>query len=142
MVFQFPGPRIQQPPLIQALRMILTEFRRALLEPGRISFFPEIQLEDQEDKYVLTADLPGWNEDEIEVKVHGNRLSIKGVHQEENTLRQRAHWQQIRQYRSFERHFILSGEPKSEAVTSTLEDGGRYRLAIPKLEKPTHESIQ
>jgi HSP20 family protein len=118
--------------------MVLSELRQALLNPGRLSFVPDIQLEDQGDQYVLTADLPGWNEDEIEVKVHGNRLSIKGVHQERTTLQQRVYWQQVRQYRSFERHFILSGEVQPEAVTSSLESG-TYRLAIPKAKLNRYE---
>jgi len=42
-----------------------------------------MDLEDQEKEYVLRAELPGFEPDEIDVKVSGNVMTIRAEHKEE-----------------------------------------------------------
>jgi HSP20 family protein len=40
--------------------------------------WPTFDVEDTDDEVILTADLPGMTEDDIEVTVHGQQLIVRG----------------------------------------------------------------
>jgi HSP20 family protein len=53
-------------------------------EAGRVDhhytaeFYPLVDLQEAEDKYLLDVDLPGVDENSLDIDFHGNTLTIKG----------------------------------------------------------------
>ena len=53
-------------------------------EPGRLEKW-DFGLEDRDNEFVVEAELPGFEPDEIELKVSGNVLSVRAQHKEEES---------------------------------------------------------
>src|SRR5947207_2388551 len=61
-------------------------FEAALLlraEEQRVLFTPDVDLKETRDAYVFKADVPGIREDDLEVILAGNWLTLKGRREEE-----------------------------------------------------------
>ena len=61
-------------------------------EGGTASWVPVVETDETDDAYVVRAELPGMNRDDVNVEVRGNELRITGEVKEEandKTLRQR-----------------------------------------------------
>ena len=78
-----------------------------------------VDLDENEKEYVMTADPPGFEPDEIYVKVSGNTLTVRAEHNEE-TIGKNGH---TRRYGSSYESFTLPAGVKSEAVGSVLSSG-------------------
>jgi HSP20 family protein len=83
------------------------------------SDWPQFDIEDFEDETVLTADVPGMREDDIEITAKGPFLIVRGERKEndEPQLRRR------RRYGSFERQFHVGDTYDLDDVKAHLEDG-------------------
>ncbi len=53
-------------------------------EPGRTTSW-EVGFEEKDDEYLLSAEIPGFEPEEIDVKVTGNVLSVRAEHREEKS---------------------------------------------------------
>ena len=107
---------------------LLGDFTKAL-----DSFFPEttahrnripaVNVREEESGYVLEAELPGLNQDEVKVKVEDNLLTIsstqkKGAEEEKNgyLLRERVE-------SSFARSFVLPQNVDKETISAKFKNG-------------------
>src|SRR5687768_10798321 len=45
---------------------------------GGLEFNPNFEVRETRDGYVFKADLPGMNEDDVDINVTGNRLTVSG----------------------------------------------------------------
>src|SRR5690606_30129720 len=77
-VMQFPEIR----GMMEPMRSMMEEFFSAPLInspffnwPGAM---PAIDIEETDDAYIVTAEVPGFNKDEIEVELRNNVLMIRG----------------------------------------------------------------
>jgi HSP20 family protein len=68
---------------------------------------PHFDLTEDADKITLTADVPGVKQDQLDLSVEQNVLTIKGSRKE----------------RTFSRAFKLSPHVDPEKITAKLEDG-------------------
>lgn len=91
-----------------------------------------VDVAEQDDEYVVTADLPGFEKDEIDVTVDGRRLTIhaeRGRQTESNEadryLRQERHHEQM------SRTVTLPGEI-AEDRTSATHQNGVLTVTLPK----------
>lgn len=87
------------------------------------AFVPDIDLKETPDALVLKADLPGMREDDIDVAVVGNRLTISGRREEEQRREDEQYYTYERQYGSFARTFTLPDSYDPESVNANMEDG-------------------
>src|SRR4051794_39106193 len=64
------------------------EIASMLTEPH--AFTPPVDIEETEDAYVIEADLPGVNREDIDIELDGNELQVTGeVKQREGKFRRR-----------------------------------------------------
>ena len=82
-------------------------------------------LRDEIDRYEITAELPGMDEKNIEVKVAAGVLTIKGEKREETEKREQDYYLQERSFGSFERSFEV---PETVARTRSKQASGRAYL--------------
>lgn len=94
-----------------------------------------LDLRDEGDQYVVTAVLPGIRPEDIEVRVSGNRLEIRGEMREE-TEREVGHWLlRERDIGRVERIETLPGRVDAEQA-STHYEHGVLTVRLPKVARP------
>ena len=87
-------------------------------------WLPAVNVEETAEELVLTAELPGMNENDIDIELENNVLTIRG---EKSTTRtegedRRYHlWE--RSYGSFQRSFTLPRTVQPEEITADFEHG-------------------
>jgi len=93
-----------------------------LFDFGRTSS-PRVDIREDEDKYLLEAELPGATEKDIEVKVEDNLLTIASKHDESNKEEKNGYLVRERRYQSFSRCFVLPKDVNRDKIDAQFENG-------------------
>jgi HSP20 family protein len=86
---------------------------------------------ERADKYVVKAELPGMKEEEVDVSVVGNRLTIKGEKKAETEVKEENYYRSERSYGSFFRSIDLPSDVDPDKIEANYEDG-ILEVEIPK----------
>lgn len=107
-----------------------------------ISWIPTVDISETENGYEIRAELPGVSEDDVNVSVTDNVLTLKGEKRQEAETEGKNYRRVERRYGSFQRRFTLPSEVKTDDIKAKFSDGVLV-LSIPKPEavKPTEISI-
>jgi HSP20 family protein len=84
---------------------------------------PAVDIAESEKAYEITADLPGMDEKNIEVKVADGGLTIKGEKQEEKEEKKKDYYLHERCFGSFERCFRLPDGVDTDKIEATFKKG-------------------
>lgn len=96
------------------------------------AFSPDINLEDKGDRYLVTVDLPGAEDAQLNVRLEGQTLTIAGSVQSETKDEDKGRiLKQERRSGSFRRTVTLPGPVVGDKMT-TENRKGVLRIAIPK----------
>lgn len=90
-------------------------------------------ISEDDDKYLIEAELPGFKKEDIHIDVENNMLTISAEHKEESEDKKKGYIRKERRYGSFKRSFDLSGVDASN-IDASYNDG-ILTLALPKLVK-------
>lgn len=90
---------------------------------AKTTFMPSFEVKETDEAYVLKADVPGVQENDIDISLHGNVLTISGARSAEERKEGETYFVYERQYGSFSRAFSLPEEANSEAINAQLKDG-------------------
>lgn len=102
---------------------------------------PSCDIEEQEDKYIIKADLPGVDKKDIDVKLENGVISIRGEKQvEKETGKGTKRHRTERFHGTFARSFTLPDAVQDERVDASYKDGV-LSLVIPKAEESKPKSI-
>lgn len=82
----------------------------------------KLDVKDEEDKYVIEADLPGVKKEEIDLNLQEGRLTISIERKEEKEEKEKDYLHRERRYSSMSRSVYL-GDIKDEDISARLEDG-------------------
>ncbi|SMO63444.1 Hsp20/alpha crystallin family protein [Melghirimyces algeriensis] len=97
---------------------------------GGRTFLPALNVEEKADRYVIQAEMPGMEEDDIDIEVQGNTLTIRGERREERREESRYHLMESR-YGTFQRSFTLPENADVERITAESRNGVLY-VDVPK----------
>jgi HSP20 family protein len=106
-----------------------TPFRSAWsLEPffhGEIRWpaTPTVDVSETEGEYKIKAELPGLNEENVEVTLANNVLTIKGEKAEEKEEKKPDYHVQERHFGAFERQFPIPDSVETAAIAATFKNG-------------------
>jgi HSP20 family protein len=92
---------------------------------------PSIDLEDKGDKFILSAEAPGFKKDEIDINICGNTVEISGVKEMTTDEKKKDYVRKERMSESFYRTLTLPEEIKYEEVSADLKDGV-LEVVLPK----------
>jgi len=100
---------------------------------GSEIFNPSMDLQEEKDRFVVRVDLPGAKDNDVDVKLDGQQLTISGSLDEQNQDKDdQGHvLRRERLSGSFSRTMTLPAPVKSEEMTTKLENGV-LEIAIPK----------
>ena len=108
----------------------LSPFRRSVfdVEPlwGRelkLTATPAVDIFEKDNAYVVTAELPGMDEKNIEVKLDNGGLTIKGEKQEEKEEKRKGYHLQERRFGSFERYFAVPEGVDTDKIDASFKKG-------------------
>jgi HSP20 family protein len=99
-----------------------------------------IDLEDASDELVLTAELPGFDTNDVDVQVIDDTVHLKAEHGTEATEIEREFVRRERHRASVERSIPLPASVHTDDISATFENG-LLTVQLPKLE-PTSEGTQ
>lgn len=117
---------------------MMQEFENdSMLTTHRNSFLPTCDVEEMDDHYLLTVDLPGVKKDDIRVELHSNTLTVSGERKSESREKRKNNCRSEREYGYFERSFRLPDEVNPEKISTEYQDGV-LRVEIPKQETQSH----
>lgn len=108
------------------------------------AWVPPVNVEEAQDELVLTAELPGMKEDDIEIELENNVLTIRGEkqetrHEEQDENRRYHVWE--RRYGSFQRSFTLPRTVKAEDISASFQEGVLF-VHMPKVPEAQGRKIQ
>ena len=95
------------------------------------TFLPRIDLKEDNQAFVVSAELPGVDEKDVEVLLSGDTLTIKGEEKEEKGQN---HHRVERHYGSFNRVVTLPTDVLTDKVEATFEKG-ILKVTLPKAKK-------
>jgi len=92
---------------------------------------PYIDLEDKGDKFIMTAEVPGFKKDDVEISICGNTVEISGCIEQKSDEKTKEYVRRERSSESFYRKMTLPEEVKFEEVSADLKDG-ILEIVLPK----------
>ena len=95
------------------------------------SWAPSVDIYEAENELVLTAELPGIKEEDIEIKLEDNTLTIKGDRNFEKETKEENYHRIERSYGSFFRSFTLPAYIDQEKIEAEHENG-ILKISMPK----------
>ena len=105
-------------------------------------WIPAMDLIEEDDRYVLRADLPGVREDEVHVELEDNVLTISGERKSEHEERKEGLYRLERASGSFSRSLTLPEGIDPDSIQARF-DKGVLEVRVPKREqrKPRRVAI-
>ncbi|MGE0425743.1 MAG: Hsp20/alpha crystallin family protein [Reyranellaceae bacterium] len=82
-----------------------------------------IDIAEKDSAYEVTADLPGFDEKDIEVKVENGSLCIKGERKSEKEEKKKDYHLTEREFGSFQRRFALPPGVDTDKIDAKLNKG-------------------
>jgi HSP20 family protein len=104
-------------------------------------WMPLVDIREEGDKFVLYADIPGVDPQDIEVQMDKGMLTIKGERSAEATSETERYSRVERLHGSFHRRFALPDSADPEGITASGSNGV-LRIVIPKRPESTPRRIQ
>jgi len=105
-------------------------------------WIPAMDLIEEDDRYVLRADLPGVREDEVHVELEDNVLTISGERKSEHEERKEGLYRLERASGSFSRSLTLPEGIDPDSIQARFDKGVlEVRVPKPEQRKPRRVAI-
>jgi len=110
---------------------------------GRRAFLPTFDVRETAEAYIFKADLPGMKEENLDLSLTGNRLTVSGERKEEERQEGETYYTEERSHGRFSRTFTLPDGCDLDHVAADLKNGV-LTVTVPKHEavKPRHISLK
>jgi HSP20 family protein len=98
------------------------------------SWMPAVDVFEKEDRFIVKAELPGMKEEDIDISVVGDTLSIKGEKKTETEVKEEDYYRCERSYGSFYRSIPIPSNVDANKIEASFDDGV-LELVLPKSAK-------
>lgn len=125
-----------------SLKLFDDAFNRFFSEPAEARpWSPSVDILENENELVLTADLPGVSMNDIDVRIEDGTLTLSGERKFEKADEKAGYHRIERSYGSFKRYFALPDSVDAEKVAAAY-DNGVLTVTLPKKELAKPRSIK
>jgi HSP20 family protein len=94
------------------------------LEPRSLAgVYPPIEVKEEGDRFVLTAEMPGLSKDDIAIDVKNGVLTISGEKKNEQVEKSEGYFYSERSYGKFSRSFNLGENVSEDGVDAEYKEG-------------------
>lgn len=94
---------------------------------------PEVDIREEKDKYEISVEIPGVNEDDIKLELSGGLLTVSGEKKQEKEDKDEHYHSIERSYGAFRRVLNLPEDVDEDAIDARFENGV-LTIAIPRKE--------
>jgi len=94
---------------------------------------PKVDIYDNDESLVITAELPGIDKKDIDIDVKGGVLTLKGERSFDREVKEEKYYCRERTFGKFERVFRIPVDVDPEKISAEYKDG-ILRIDIPKPE--------
>lgn len=109
---------------------------RRLLRPEKEwEYTPLVDLVDDGDKFLVKADVPGFNKENINIEITDDSIELSGMVEKEEKIEKEKYRQYERSYSSFKRMLQFPEKVKPKMASASLKNGV-LEVNVPK-EEPT-----
>jgi HSP20 family protein len=124
-------------------RLFSTNLTRAFGDEGigRGAWAPSVDIYENKDHIVLEAELPGMKQEDFDLTVENNVITLRGERRFEKTDETDNYHRVERSYGAFTRSFTLPQTVSAEGATADYSNGV-LRVALPKREETKARRIQ
>ena len=105
------------------------------------TWMPPVDIREEKDKIVLTAELPGFQPDQVEIQMENGLLTLKGERRFEEEKEGRNYHRVERSYGHFTRSFTLPSNVNRDAIKANFGDG-LLSIELPKREDAKPRQIK
>jgi HSP20 family protein len=102
---------------------------------------PAMDLVEGDDHFLLRADLPGLSEDDVNIEMRDNALTVSGERKAEHEQREKGWYRLERQFGQFSRSISLPEGVDPDGIVASF-DHGVLEVRIPKPEQRKPRRIQ
>ncbi len=113
------------------------EHRRGVTEGA---WLPAVDVSEGDAQLTVRAELPGMSQDDIEINLQDNVLTLKGEKKQEQKEEKENYHRVERSYGSFSRSFTLPSGVKADDINATFKDGV-LEITLPKAEEEKAKKI-
>ncbi len=119
----------------------VARWRSTTSEEGGMQWRPSADIVENDNEYVIKADLPEVKKDDIDVRVDNGILTLSGERRvEKSTDREREHRRETF-YGKFARSFSLPDDVDADQITAESRDGV-LKVRIPKTAAKRPKSVE
>ena len=124
-------------------RLFSTNMTRAFDDEGigRGAWAPSVDIYENKDQIVLEAELPGMKQEDFDLSIENNVLTLRGERKFEKTDETDNYHRVVRSYGAFTRSFTLPPTVSSEGATAEYNNGV-LRVTLPKREEVKARRIE
>lgn len=108
---------------------------------GRGAWAPSVDIYENKDQIVLEAELPGMKQEDFDLSVENNVITLRGERKFEKTDETDNYHRVERSYGSFTRSFTLPQTVSPEGATAEYSNGV-LRVTLPKREETKPRRIE
>lgn len=120
---------------------IMDEFFNDAVRTRRDTFVPSIDVSETDNQFLISAELPGMNKEDIEISLENSRLTISGERSFEKEDKGKKYHRVESSYGSFERSFQLPDNIDAESISASYENG-LLEISIDKSEEEVKKQIE
>lgn len=102
---------------------------------------PAIDLYEEKDKYVVKADVPGFEKDDIHISITDNTLQLRGEIKKEEEKEGRNYYYSERAYESFSRDIPLPSAVNQDQIKAHFKNG-ILTIEMPKSKETMAKEIK
>jgi HSP20 family protein len=103
--------------------------------------YPVVDIREEKENYVLEAELPGFAEKDVDIKVNDRILTIASTKEETKKTEREGVWLiRERGVRTFRRSFSMPRDVDLEAIKATFKDG-LLTVILPKRPEAREKTI-
>jgi HSP20 family protein len=104
-------------------------------------WIPAMDVVETDDQFVLRADLPGMSEQDVNIEVEDNVLTISGERKAEHEKKGEGYYRVERSWGAFSRSLTLPEGVDAEGIQASF-DSGVLEVRIPKPEQQKPRKVQ
>jgi HSP20 family protein len=117
----------------------LTPFTSMLMTETSIRY-PAVDLVDNGDHYTVTAELPGFTKESVDIQINKDELQIKAQKEDQTEEKRKNYMHRERAYSALERTITFPEEVVPSKCEGEMKDGV-LELKIPKREPKPEEKM-
>ncbi len=111
----------------------MAEFERRFGD-AKLQLTPRVDVTENESQYDIVVELPGMNNDDIEVAINDDSLTVKGEKRDEAEKKDKNYHIRECSYGAFQRTFRIPGGVENDNIEASFSNG-ILNIKMPKSEK-------